>query len=192
MDVQLLGGPPHDKDAEDVKKYAEQNPNEDKELDAGGELRDGEQGEAGQVGGEAMDEGLPSRASGSMMAHPRGSMQAGEALLLLQGGQAMDTMEQGQRREVPEGSEESAKKAQRLDEDAPISEPETKKNKTLYPPTFAGQVRQVIEDVEIYVDEEAEVEWQIEDEIDLTEYSEKDGPQRSAENNLRSWTRRQC
>ena len=79
VDVQLLGGPPHDKDAEDVKKYAEQNPNEDKELDAGGELRDGEQGEAGQVGGEA--EALPSRASGSMAAHPRGSMQAGEALL---------------------------------------------------------------------------------------------------------------
>eukprot|EP00434_Breviolum_minutum_P036030 symbB.v1.2.031909.t1/scaffold3757.1/size50859/1 len=177
VDVQLLGGPPHDKDAEDVRKYAEQNPNEDKELDAGGELRDGEQGEAGQVGGEAMEEEtLPSRASGSMAAHPRGSMQAGEALLLLQGGQAMDTVEQGQRREVPEGGEESMRKSQRLDEDAPISEPETKKNKTLYPPTFAGQVRQVIEDVEIYVDEEEEVEWQIEDEIDLTEYSEKDGP----------------
>eukprot|EP00434_Breviolum_minutum_P013358 symbB.v1.2.011770.t1/scaffold750.1/size323489/22 len=177
VDVQLLGGPPHDKDAEDVKKYAEQNPNEDKELDTGGEQRDGEQGEAGQVGGEAMEEeALPSRASSSMAAHPRGSMQAGEALLLLQGGQAMDTMEQGQRREVPEGSEESAKKAQRLDEETPISEPESKKSKTLYPPTFAGQVRQVIEDVEIYVDEEEEVEWQIEDEIDLTEYTEKDGP----------------
>ena len=177
VDVQLLGGPPYDKDAEDVKKYAEQNPNEDKELDTGGELRDGEQGEAGRVGGEAMEEeALPSRASSSMAAHPRGSMQAGEALLLLQGGQAMDTVEQGQRREVPEGGEESMRKSQRLDEDAPISEPESKKSKTLYPPTFAGQVRQVIEDVEIYVDEEEEVEWQIEDEIDLTEYSEKDGP----------------
>ena len=176
VDVQLLGGPPHDKDAEDVKKYAEQNPNEDKELDTGGELRDGEQGEAGQVGGEAMEEVLPSRASSSMAAHPRGSMQAGEALLLLQGGQAMDTVEQGQRREVPEGGEESMRTSQRLDEDAPIPEPESKKSKTLYPPTFAGQVRQVIEDVEIYVDEEEEVEWQIEDEIDLTEYAEKDGP----------------
>ena len=160
-----------------IKKFAKQNPNEDKELDAGGKLRDGEQGEAGQVGGEVMEEEiLPSRVSGSMAAHPRGSMQAEEALLLLQGGQAMDTVEQGQRREVPEGGEESMRKSQRLDEDAPISEPETKKIKTLYPPTFAGQVRQVIEDVEIYVDEEEEVEWQIEDEIDLTEYSEKDGP----------------
>ena len=177
VDVQLLGGPPHDKDAEDVKKYAEQNPNEDKELDTGGELRDGEQGEAGQVGGEAMEEeALPSRASSSMAAHPRGSMQAGEALLLLQGGQAMETVEQGQRREVPEGSEESMRKSQRLDEETPIPEPESKKSKTLYLPAFAGQVRQVIEDVEIYVDEEEEVEWQIEDEIDLTEYTEKDGP----------------
>ena len=103
-------------------------------------------------------------------------MQAGEALLLLQGGQAMDTMEQGQRREVPEGGEESMRKSQKLDEETPISEPESKKSRTLYPPTFAGQVRQVIADVEIYVDEEAEVEWHIEDEIDLTEYSEKDGP----------------
>ena len=161
VDVQLLGGPPHDKDAEDVKKYAEQNPNEDKELDTGGELRDGEQGEAGRAGGEAMEEeALPSRASSSMAAHPRGSMQAGEALLLLQGGQAMETVEQGQRREVPEGSEESMRKSQRLDEETPIPEPESKKSKTLYPPTFAGQVRQVIEDVEIYVDEEEEVEWQ--------------------------------
>ena len=108
--------------------------------------------------------------------NPRGSMQAGEALLLLQGGQAMETVEQGQRREVPEGSKESMRKSQRLDEETPIPEPESKKSKTLYPPTFVGQVRQVIEDVEIYVDEEEEVEWQIEDEIDLTEYSEKDGP----------------
>ena len=73
-------------------------------------------------------------------------------------------------------SEESVRKSQKLDEETPISEPENKKSRTLYPPTFAGHVRQVIEDVEIYVDEEAEVEWQIEDEIDLTEYSDKDGP----------------
>jgi len=142
VDVQLLGGPPHQKDAEDVKKYAEQNPNEDKELDAGGEQRDEEQGEAGQVG-EA--EGLPSRASSSMAAHPRGCWR-------------------------------STSTTSRWTSNGHISEPETKKSKTLYPPTFAGQVRQVIEDVEIYVDEEEEVEWQIEDEIDLTEYAEKDRP----------------
>ncbi len=44
VDVQLLGGGPHDKDAEDVRKYAEQHPDEDKELDKGG-VNEQEQGE---------------------------------------------------------------------------------------------------------------------------------------------------
>ena len=91
----------------------------------------------------------------------------------------MEGVEQGQRRELPEGAEESTRKAQRLDEDAAVSEPESKKSKTLYPPAFAGQVRRVIEDVEVYVDEEPEIDWEIEDEfdqIDLTQLAEKDGP----------------
>ena len=121
------------------------------------------------------------RSSSFMAPHPRGSLRAGEALQLLQGGQEqpMEGVEQGQRRELPEGAEESTRKAQRLDEDTAVAEPGTKKSKTLYPPTFAGQVRQVIQDVEIYeiyVDEEPEIEWQVEEEIDLTDYAEKDGP----------------
>ena len=121
------------------------------------------------------------RSSSSMTLHPRGALRAGEALQLLQGGdgQPMEEVEQGQRRRLPEGAEESARKSQRLGEDTAVPEPEAKRGKTLYRPTFAGQVRQVIEDVEIYVDEEPEVDSQIEDEfdqIDLTELSEKDGP----------------
>ena len=88
----------------------------------------------------------------------------------------MEGVEQGQRRELPEGAEESMRKAQRLDEDTAVPEPETKRGKILYPPTFAGQVRQVVQDLEIYVDEEPEIEWQVEEEIDLTDYAEKDGP----------------
>ena len=49
----------------------------------------------------------------------------------------MEGVEQGQRRELPEGAEESTRKAPRLDEDTAVPEPETKKSKTLYPPTFA-------------------------------------------------------
>eukprot|EP00434_Breviolum_minutum_P020871 symbB.v1.2.018409.t1/scaffold1435.1/size118962/14 len=126
-----------------------------------------------------------------MVAHPRGSMQSGEALLLLQGGQGMEGDSHGLRRELPGEAEESAKKPQKLDEDTAVPEPETKKNKTLYSSTFTGQVRQVIENVEVYVDEEVEIEWQIEDEIDLTEYTEKDGPP-EARNNLKSWTKKLC
>ena len=121
------------------------------------------------------------RSSSSMTLHPRGALRAGEALQLLQGGdgQPMEEVEQGQRRRLPEGAEESARKSQRLGENTAVPEPKAKRGKTLYRPTFAGQVRQVIEDVEIYVDEEPVVDSQIEDEfdqIDLTELSEKDGP----------------
>ena len=131
--------------------------------------------------GGAVEEERNLRSSSSMTLHPRGALRPGEAIQLLQGGdgQPMEGVEQGQRRELPEGAEESTRKAQRLDEDSTIPEPEPKKSKALYPPTFAGQVRRVIEDVEIYVDEEPEVNWEIEDEfdqIDLTEFAEKDGP----------------
>ena len=85
-----------------------------------------------------------------MTLHPRGSLRPGEALQLLQlqllqggDGQPMEGAEQRQRRELPEGAEESTRKAQRLDEDSTIPEPESKKSKALYPPTFAGQVRRV-------------------------------------------------
>ena len=33
VDIQLLAGVPHDKDAEDVQKSTEQHPEEDQELD---------------------------------------------------------------------------------------------------------------------------------------------------------------
>ena len=182
VDIKLLAGVPHDKDAEDVRNYAEQHPEEDQELEKGG-VSEQHQGEVPE---QVMESGtIPEernlRSSSSMTLHPRGALRPGEALELLEGGdrQPMEGVEQGQRRELPEGAEESTRKAQRLDEDSTIPEPESKKSKALYPPTFAGQVRQVIEDVEIYVDEEPEVEWEIEDEfdqIDLTEFTEKDGP----------------
>jgi len=47
MGVQLLGGLPHDRDADDVRKYAEEHPEKDKELDkeldAGGEVKEQQQ-----------------------------------------------------------------------------------------------------------------------------------------------------
>ena len=157
MKIKLLAGVPHDKDAEDVRKYAEQHPEEDQELEKGGV----DEQQQGGVPGQEMESGrIPEerslRSSSSMTLHPRGALRPGEALQLLQGGdgQPMEGVEQGQRRELPEGAEESARKSQRFDENTEVPEPESKKSKTLYPPTFAGQVRRVIEDVEIYVDEE--------------------------------------
>ena len=101
-----------------------------------------------------MEGGVQVRSSSSMTPHPHGAL-SGESLLLLQGGQgqSMEGVEQGPRREVPEGAKKSARKAQRFDEKTAIPEPEAKRGKTLYP-EFAGQVRQVTEGVEIYVDEE--------------------------------------
>jgi len=56
-----------------------------------------------------------------MTPHPR-ALQAGEALLVVHGGQgqSMEGVEQGQRRELPEAAEESARKAQRFDEDTAV------------------------------------------------------------------------
>ena len=182
VDIQLLAVVPHDKDAEDVRKYAGQHPEEGQELDKGGVNEQQQTEVPGQeTEGGTIPEERNLRSSSSMTLHPRGALRPGEALQLLQGGdgQPMEGVEQGQRRELPEGSEESTRKAQRFDEETAVPEPESKKSKTLYPPTFAGQVRQVIKDVEIYVDEEPEVNWEIEDEfdqIDLTEFAEKDGP----------------
>ena len=139
VDIQLFAGVLHGKDAEDVKKDAEQHLEEDQELDKGGVS---EQQQQQQDEGEVPEQGMESgavqrdinlRSSSSMAPHPRGALRAGEALQLLQGGdgQPLEGVEQGQRRELPEGAEESTRKAQRLDEDAAVPEPESKKSKTL-------------------------------------------------------------
>jgi len=43
----------------------------------------------------------------------------------------------------------------------------------------------VIEDVEIYVDEEPEVAWQVEEEIDLTRFADKINHQKLLVNSLK-------
>ena len=132
VDIQLLAGLPHDKDAEDVRKYAEQHPEEDQELEKDG-VNEQQQVE---LPGQEMESGTVAeerslRSSSSMTLHPRGALRPGEALLLQGGdGQPMEGVEQGQRRELPEGAEESTRKAQRFDENTEVPEPESKKSKT--------------------------------------------------------------
>ena len=76
VDVQLLGGLPHDKDAEDVRKYAEQHPDEDKELDKGGvsEQQLQEETPEQEVASEAFQGEMNLRSPSSMAPHPLGSL----------------------------------------------------------------------------------------------------------------------